>query len=347
MKTALVTGSSGLIGSEAVLHFDRLGYAVVGVDNNMRAEFFGPGGDTCSNLERLRRAAKHFEHRDLDIRDRDRVASLVREVRPSAIVHCAAQPSHDLAARRPFDDFDVNANGTLNLLEAVRQTARDAPFVLMSSNKVYGDGPNRIEMRETDTRWVAVDPRFAFGVPETLSIDQCLHSLMGASKVAADVLTQEYGRYFGMPTVCFRAGCLTGPSHAGVELHGFLAYLTACALSGRPYTVFGYKGKQVRDQLHAADVVAAIEAFVDAPRVGEVYNLGGGPSNNVSVVEAIALVERAAATKVTWTYSPEHRRGDHIWYVSDIRKFTQDYPKWSVTRSLDDIVGDLIAARRS
>ena len=346
MKTILVTGSSGLIGSEAALHFDRQGYRVVGVDNNMRADFFGPKGDTTWNLHRLRRAARRFEHQALDVRDRAAMIRLLEEQRPVAIIHSAAQPSHDLAASRPFDDFDVNANGTLNLLEAARRACPESPFVFMSTNKVYGDAPNELALRETPTRWEYADERYRFGIPEDFRIDRSVHSVFGASKLAADVMTQEYGRYFGMPTVCFRGGCLTGPAHSGVELHGFLSYLVKTVLAGGRYTVYGYKGKQVRDQIHSQDVVRAMEAFIEAPRAGEVYNLGGGMQSNASILECFSLVEELSGVKANWQYSDTNRRGDHICYISDLRKLKRDFPGWGITRFLRDIVAEMIDAHR-
>jgi len=344
LKTIVITGSSGLIGSEAVLHFEKRGYRIVGVDNNMRADFFGPQGDTTWNLRRLQAQTKHFEHTPLDIRDRAGVLDMVKRSRPSAIIHCAAQPSHDLAASRPFDDFDVNANGTLNLLEAARRHAPDAAFVLMSTNKVYGDAPNQIPLREAETRWEYMDERYRHGIAEDFPIDRSLHSLFGASKVAADVLTQEYGRYFGMPTVCLRGGCLTGPSHSGVELHGFLSYLVKVVMSGGAYTVYGYKGKQVRDQIHSFDVVRAMEEFVAAPRSGEVYNIGGGLESNASVLESLALIQELSGRPAKWQYSEANRRGDHICYISDIRKLKEHYPAWGITRVMRDIVTEMVAA---
>src|ERR671939_321977 len=286
VKMALVTGSSGLIGSEMVSFLDGRGWRVYGVDNNMRADFFGPHGDTTWNLERLRRETRRFEHHDLAVRDREGVARLVAETRPGLIVHAAAQPSHDLAARRPFDDFDVNAVGTLNLLEAARAQAPEAPFAFLSTNKVYGDAPNELELVELETRWEYADPRYANGIDETMRVDATMHSLFGASKLAADVMVQEYGRYFGIPTVCLRGGCLTGPHHSGAELHGFLAYLARATAEGRPYRIYGYKGKQVRDNIHSFDVCTAIMAFAERPRTGAVYNLGGGRGNSCSIVEA-------------------------------------------------------------
>src|SRR5215813_11901180 len=280
MKTLLVTGSSGLIGSEVVDYFAKKDWKIHGVDNNMRADFFGPNGDNRWNQRRLQSKYQMFHHHELDIRDRSGVDSLLAAIRPALIVHTAAQPSHDLAASRPFDDFDTNAGGTLNLLEATRRHASDAVFIHMSTNKVYGDRPNTIRLKELETRWEYADPEFSNGIPESFSIDQSKHSLFGASKVASDVIVQEYGRYFNMPTCCLRGGCLTGPNHSGVELHGFLSYLVKCNLEERVCKVFGYKGKQVRDNIHAEDVARFIHAFANAPRVGEVYNLGGGKQNS-------------------------------------------------------------------
>jgi CDP-paratose 2-epimerase len=343
-KTALVTGSSGLIGSETVSYLDARGWVVHGVDNNMRRDFFGPDGDTTPNLERLRATTRKFEHHALDVRDRDGVARLVAEARPSLIVHAAAQPSHDLAARRPFDDFDVNAGGTLNLLEAARASAPEAPFVLLSTNKVYGDAPNELPLVELDTRWDYADPAQRDGVDETMRIDATMHSVFGASKVAADVLVQEYGRYFGMPTVCFRGGCLTGPNHSGAELHGFLAYMARAAKEGRTYRIFGYGGKQVRDNLHSADVCGAIMAFAERPSSGAVYNLGGGRENSVSLLEALARFEELLGREIALEYVEEARRGDHVCYISDLSRLHADYPSWEVTVSLDEIFEQLAGA---
>jgi CDP-paratose 2-epimerase len=337
-RTALVTGSSGLIGSEAVSHLDARGWRVHGVDNNMRRDFFGPDGDTSWNLERLRAATTHFVHHDLDIRDREGVERMVEEIRPELVVHCAAQPSHDLAARRPFDDFDVNAVGTLNLLEATRRHAPESPFVFMSTNKVYGDAPNELPLVELATRWDYADEAHRDGIDEHCRIDATMHSVFGASKVAADVLVQEYGRYFGMPTVCFRGGCLTGQNHSGAELHGFLAYLARAVREGLPYRVFGYLGKQVRDNIHSTDVCSAILAFADRPSVGAVYNLGGGRANSVSMLEAIARFEELYGRKLDWTYVEEARRGDHICYITNLARFRADYPEWELSVSLDAIV---------
>src|ERR1017187_10565229 len=317
-KTLLVTGSSGLIGSEVCAYFAReLGYKVHGIDNNQRAVFFGPQGDTRWNQERLQREVPGFVHHELDIRDRAGVLAKVAELRPAAIIHRAAQPSHDRAAAIPFDDFDTNATGTLNLLEAARRSCPESPFVHMSTNKVYGDLPNSIPVKELETRWEYDDPAFANGIPESFSIDQSKHSLFGASKVASDVMTQEYGRYFGMPTCCLCGGCLTGPNHSGVELHGFLSYLVKCNLEGREYKVFGYKGKQVRDNIHSLDVARFMAAFVEAPRPGEVYNLGGGKANSTSILEAFRLAEKFTGKKQLHAYVEQNRAGDHICYYRD------------------------------
>jgi len=344
MRRLLVTGSSGLIGSEVCVYFAAAGYAVHGVDNNQRAAFFGAQGDNRWNQRRLEREVPGFVHHELDIRDRARVLALVAELRPDAIVHTAAQPSHDLAAKIPFDDFDTNASGTLNLLEAARRSAPESPFVHMSTNKVYGDAPNHIALAELPTRWDYADPAYAHGIPEGFTIDQSKHSLFGASKVAADVMVQEYGRYFGMPTCCLRGGCLTGPHHSGVELHGFLSYLVRCNVEGRKYSVFGYQGKQVRDNIHSLDVARFIAEFVAAPRAGEVYNLGGGKGNSCSILEAFALAERHTGKPQVHAYVDENRAGDHICYYSDLRKMRAHYPRWDITKTLDDIVGEIAAA---
>lgn len=341
-KTILITGSSGLIGSEAVTYFDRQGYAVIGLDNNMRADFFGAKGDTTWNLERLKQSTQHFTHLDLDIRDRAAMLDVLASQRPDAIIHCAAQPSHDLAKNRPFDDFDVNALGTLNLLEATRLSVPEAPFVLMSTNKVYGDAPNEIPLTEHETRYDYARPEDYAGVSEDCRIDQNTHSLFGASKVAADIMTQEYGRYFGMPTVCLRGGCLTGPNHSGVKLHGFLSYLVKVAVHNEQYTIFGYKGKQVRDQIHSEDVVRFIEHFIEHPRCGVVYNLGGGRESNASLLECIAKIEARLGYRMNYVYDETNRVGDHICYISDLRRIKQDYPAWHLTRFIDDIVDEIL-----
>lgn len=340
----LVTGSSGLIGSEVVAHFHAQGWEVHGADNNMRADFFGPGGDTRWNQRRLETACPGFRHHELDIRDRGAVLSLLETLRPDAIVHTAAQPSHDLAASRPFDDFDVNAVGTLNILEAARRHCPGSPFAHMSTNKVYGDRPNTIRLRELDTRWDYDDPAFAGGIAEDFPIDQSKHSLFGASKVAADIMVQEYGRYFGMPTCCLRGGCLTGPNHSGVELHGFLSYLVKCNLEGRTYRVFGYKGKQVRDNIHSLDVARFIAAFIASPRPGQVYNIGGGRDNSCSILEAFDKIAALSGKPMRWEYVDQNREGDHICYISDLRKMRAHYPSWEITRSLDDIFAEIHAS---
>ena len=342
MKTILVTGSSGLIGSEICVAFHALGYAVHGLDNNQRAVFFGPAGDTRWNQARLESTLDGFRHHELDVRDREGVLRLVQDLRPGVIVHTAAQPSHDRASAIPLDDFDTNAVGTLNLLEAARRHCPESPFVFMSTNKVYGDRPNTIALTELPTRWDYADPRYRHGIPEELSIDQSCHSVFGASKVAADVMTQEYGRLFKLPTCCLRGGCLTGPHHAGVELHGFLSYLVKCNVEGRPYTVFGYKGKQVRDNIHAHDVARFIVEFANAPRAGEVYNIGGGKANACSILEAFEMTESFTGKKQVWSYDERHRTGDHICYYSDLRKMQTHYPGWSVTVPLDRIVEEIV-----
>ena len=342
----LVTGSSGLIGSEAVEYFDRQGHRVVGADNNMRRVFFGSPGDTLWNLERLKSVTRRFRHVPLDIRDREAVLALFRENPFDLIIHCAAQPSHDKAAEIAFLDFEVNAMGTVNLLEAARQHCRDSAFIFMSTNKVYGDAPNEKSLVETPTRYDYSDPADYEGIDESCRIDRTTHSLFGASKVAADIYAQEYGRYFQMPVGIFRGGCLTGPSHSGVELHGFLSYLLKVALSGKAYTVFGYKGKQVRDNIHSFDVVRAFEEFARDPRPGEVYNLGGGRANSVSMLEAIGRIEALTARKINWTYSEQARKGDHICYISNLAKLKSHYPGWSLTRSLDSILEEMVAAER-
>jgi len=344
----LVTGSSGLIGSELVAHFDRRASAVVGVDNNMRSDFFGPEGDTRWNLARLRESCPRFTHRELDIRDRPALARLMKEHGPFELVlHCAAQPSHDLAARRPLDDFDVNAVGTLNVLEAVRLSSPEAVFVLLSTNKVYGDAPNELPLVELATRWDYARPADRAGIVETMRIDASLHSIFGASKVAADVMTQEYGRYFGLRTHCLRGGCLTGPNHSAVELHGFLSYLVRCQLEGRTYRIYGHKGKQVRDNIHSHDVALAIEALYASPRAGEVYNLGGGRENSCSILEAFARVEELCGRAMRHEYVEQARTGDHVCYISDLTKLRTHHPGWTLTRSLDDILRELVASWRA
>lgn len=335
---ALVTGSSGLIGSAAVEHFARLGYTVIGLDNNMRREFFGPGGDTTSNRDRLVREVRGFTTVALDIRDRAALADLFKQHRFDLIVHCAAQPSHDKAKDIPLVDFDVNATGTINLLEATRLSNPEAVFIHMSTNKVYGDAPNEIPMVELETRYDYARPEDFHGVSEECRIDRTLHSLFGASKTAGDVIAQEYGRYFGMRVGVFRGGCLTGEHHAGVPLHGFLSYLFKVAQSGGTYTIIGYKGKQVRDQIHSSDVVAAFEAFAKKPRCGEVYNIGGGRANSASILECVSKIEQLLGCKMNTSYEETPRVGDHICYMSDLRKFQSHYPEWKLSRSLDQIL---------
>jgi CDP-paratose 2-epimerase len=337
MKKLLVTGSSGLIGSEVCLYFAAQDWEVHGIDNNQRAVFFGPRGDTRWNQDRLQKTIKAFVHHELDIRDREGVQDLLKRIRPHAIVHTAAQPSHDLAASLPFADFDTNAVGTLNLLEAVRQVVPESPFVAMSTNKVYGDAPNELPLKELDTRWEYANERDWNGIQETFRIDQCKHSIFGASKVAADVMVQEYGRYFEMPTCALRGGCLTGPSHSGVELHGFLSYLIRCNLAGEKYNVYGYKGKQVRDNIHSLDVARFIAAFIANPRAGEVYNIGGGRENSCSILEAFSLIAGISGKRMIYEYVDKNRSGDHICYISDLRKMRSHYPGWDLTKTLEDI----------
>jgi len=340
-KKILVTGSCGLIGSEVAVFFSRAGFAVTGVDDNHRAVFFGPEGDTAWSLGRLRRDIPGYRHEALDIRNRDAVLALVAEVRPDVIVHTAAQPSHDRAAAIPFLDFEVNALGTLHLLEAARQFCPESPFVFTSTNKVYGDRPNSIALAELETRWDYADPAYEHGIAENFPIDQSKHSLFGASKVAADVMVQEYGRYFNMPTCCLRGGCLTGPNHSGVELHGFLSYLIKCNLEGREYKVFGYKGKQVRDNIHSEDVARFMLEFARAPRSGEVYNLGGGKGNSCSILEAFAKIEGITGKPMQWRYVEENRIGDHICYYSDLRKMRAHYPAWDIRKDLQTVFEEI------
>ena len=327
-----------------VAHFATLGWDVHGVDSNQRAVFFGPGGDTRWMQQRLTNRWKNFRHHELDVRDRTGMDALLRELKPDAIVHAAAQPSHDRAASIPFDDFDTNAVGTLNLLQAARTHCLEAPFVHFSTNKVYGDAPNELKLVELETRWDYADAAFAHGIAEDFRIDQSTHSIFGASKVAADVLVQEYGRYFGMRTCALRGGCLTGPAHSGVELHGFLSYLVKCNVEGRTYRIFGYKGKQVRDNIHARDVAKFAEAFIAAPRSGEVYNLGGGKGNACSIIEAFTLVEERTGKAMVSEYDTTNRIGDHICYYSDLRKMMAHYPEWSITVPLATIFDEIVEA---
>jgi CDP-paratose 2-epimerase len=347
MAIALVTGSAGLIGSETCKRFHSEGLDIAGIDNDMRARFFGAEASTATTRARLVDALKGYRHHDIDIRDVDAVNGVFKEYgdRIKVIVHTAAQPSHDWAAREPHTDFGVNALGTLNLLEAARQWCPEAVFIFTSTNKVYGDTPNRLPLVELEDRWEIQEGHpFEAGIDESMSIDQTKHSLFGASKVAADVLVQEYGRYFGMKTVCFRGGCLTGPAHAGTELHGFLAYLMKCAATGRPYRVFGYKGKQVRDNIHSNDLVSAFWEFFNSPRSGEVYNMGGSRHSCCSMLQAIRLCEEISGRKLDWNYVEDNRIGDHIWWISDVRKFQRHYPQWRYQFDLRSILEQIHAA---
>ncbi|MFZ5553484.1 MAG: NAD-dependent epimerase/dehydratase family protein [Bacteroidota bacterium] len=342
----LVTGSSGLIGSEAVRYFGSKGHRILGADNNLRKFFFGENGDTSWNLSSLKKLPVDFSHFDIDIRERNAVLQFMEKEKPDAIIHCAAQPSHDLAAKIPFEDFDTNASGTLNLLESARRYCKESPFVFLSTNKVYGDAPNELELTETPTRWEYKDKKFYNGIDESMRIDQTTHSLFGASKTAADILVQEYGRYFNMPTVCFRGGCLTGPSHSSAELHGFLSYLVKCAVQKKHYTIFGYKGKQVRDQIHSYDVVRAAEEFILHPKSGEVYNLGGGRNNSASVLECIVMLEKEFNLRLEHSLSETNRVGDHICYISDLSKLKKDFPGWNITISLKQIMQQIVEAEQ-
>ena len=344
MRSVLVTGSSGLIGSEAVVFYDALGAIVHGVDNHMRGRLVGSRGDSRWNLLHLQRQCRNFVHHELDIRDRGCMLELFSRHDFDLVIHCAAQPSHERARDIPLDDFDINAVGTINLLEATRRHCPDAVFIYMSTNKVYGTAPNELPLVEQETRWEYKRPEHAHGIDESCRVDQSTHSPYGASKLSADLVAQEYGRYFGLKTGIFRGGCLTGPNHAGSELHGFLSYLVKVAVRSDRYTVFGYKGKQVRDVIHSSDVVAAFHAFASAPRAGEVYNLGGGRANSVSVLEAIAMLEERLGRALVWRYDERNRVGDHICYISDTRKLRTHYPSWRVTRDLGAIVDEMLEA---
>ena len=344
MPTVIVTGSGGLIGSEAVSHFVRAGYDVVGIENDMRATFFGPEASTARTTRRLHEEFSEFRSEDLDIRDGEGVRRLFERHRDALdlVIHTAAQPSHDWAASDPHTDFGVNATGTLNLLEAVRHVKPDVPFIFMSTNKVYGDRPNFLPLNETTTRLeLPEDHRYFGGVDTSMSIDGTMHSLFGVSKAAADLMVQEYGRYFDIPTVCFRGGCLTGPAHAGAKLHGFLSYLMRCTVTGERYTVFGYGGKQVRDNIHSNDVVTAMEAFHAAPRAAAVYNLGGGRSSNCSMLEAIAACERIAGRELDWELSDQARMGDHRWWISDLAEWERDFPGWTLEYDLETTLREI------
>ncbi|MFZ6031502.1 MAG: NAD-dependent epimerase/dehydratase family protein [Chloroflexota bacterium] len=340
----LVTGSAGLIGSQAVRYFSEKGHQLIGVDNNMRMKFFGAEGDTRQVRQSLLDSLNDYRHYDLDIRDREGILRLLSDYKPDVVIHSAAQPSHDYAAQIPFEDFEINALGTLNLLEALRRSNLDGVFIYMSTNKVYGDRPNSIPLIEKETRWDYADLNYVNGIPEDFSIDQSKHSLFGASKTAADILVQEYGRYFGMKSCVLRGGCLTGPQHAGVELHGFLSYLVKCNAIGRNYTVYGYKGKQVRDNIHSYDVVRFMDEFIQSPRVAEVYNLGGGRENSCSIIEAFQYVERLTGKAMNYVYQDTNRIGDHICYMSDLSKIKSHYPGWTITKSLGSILEEIVAA---
>jgi CDP-paratose 2-epimerase len=341
---AIITGSGGLIGSSCAQLLATQGWEVVGLDNNMREQFFGPQGSTLAVVDSLRRSAPGYRHCDIDIRDRQRVRDLMKDERPDLIIHTAAQPSHDKAAAIPYEDFDVNALGTLNLLVAAKDYCRDSPFCFTSTNKVYGDRPNYLPLQETATRYDYAEGRD--GIDENMSIDQCLHSLFGASKVAADVLCQEFGRYFQMPVGIFRGGCLTGPQHAAVELHGYLAYIVHCAVTGKPYTVIGYKGKQVRDQIHSHDVANLFLSFYRSPKPGEVYNMGGGRGNSISILETIQVLRDMGFT-LNHVYREENRVGDHICYISDLTKIRSHFPDWRLEYSLPRIFQELVARHRT
>lgn len=344
MKKLLVTGSSGLIGSAVVENLYEDFDVIYGIDNNMRASFFGKAGDTRWNQKRLQELYPKFKHVEIDIRNRKDVLDTIQEISPDLIVHTAAQPSHDLAASRPFDDFDTNAVGTLNLLEATRQFCPETAFAHLSTNKVYGDAPNLIKMKELDTRYDYDDDAYSEGIDENFTIDQSKHSLFGASKVAADIMVQEYGRYFDMKTCCLRGGCLTGPSHSGVELHGFLSYLIKCNLEGKQYNIFGYKGKQVRDNIHSYDVAQLIKQFYLNPTSGGVYNLGGGRDNSISILEAFDKIANISGKKMVSEYVDKNREGDHICYISNLNKIKNDFPNWSLTKSIDDIFVEIYEA---
>jgi len=350
MKRILITGSAGLIGSEAARFFAAKGYHIVGIDNDMRATFFGPDASSKWNLNGLiEDLGNRYAHHDVDIRDTEGLESIVRSVSHEiqAVIHTAAQPSHDWAVRDMRTDFTVNANGTLNLLELTRKHFPHAPFIFTSTNKVYGDTPNRLPLIEQEKRWEINDSHeYRDGIDETMSIDHTKHSLFGASKVAADILTQEYGQYFDMPTVCFRGGCLTGPNHSGTQLHGFLSYLMKCAMTNHPYTVLGYQGKQVRDNIHSYDLVRMFEEFIENPRPGAVYNAGGGRESNCSMLEAVEMCQELTGNRMNLTYSAENRIGDHIWYISNLRKFKNDYPRWKSTYTVPDILAEIYQANR-
>lgn len=349
-KIILITGSAGLVGSEAALYFAAQGYKIIGIDNDMRAKFFGPQASTKRNCSVLtEKLGKHYIHFNLDIRDVDALSDIYRENSKDikAIIHAAAQPSHDWAAKEPHTDFTINANGTLNFLELARKYCPEAPFIFTSTNKVYGDVPNYLPLIEEEKRWeIDKNHRYYNGIDETMNIDQSIHSIFGASKVAADILTQEYGRYFNMPTVCFRGGCLTGPNQLGAMMHGFLSYLMKCAITGDTYTIFGYKGKQVRDNIHSYDLVRMFEEFIKNPKAGEVYNVGGSRFSNCSILEAIELCEKIMGNKMNILYSDKNRAGDHIWYISSVEKFRKHYPTWNYTYNIESILIEIFEASK-
>ncbi len=344
MSVAIITGSAGLIGSEAVRFFGSLGMDIIGIDNDMRKFFFGEEASTKWNRQRLEKEVENYQHYEVDIRDYEKIEEIFQRFGKdiSLIIHTAAQPSHDWAARDPFSDFSVNANGTLNLLQATREYCPEAVFIFTSTNKVYGDLPNALPLVELEKRWeIDSSHKYYSGISENMSIDQCKHSLFGASKVAADILVQEYGRYFGIRTGSFRGGCLTGPNHSGTELHGFLAYLMKCTVTGKPYTIYGYKGKQVRDNIHSSDLIAAFYEFYKNPGVAEVYNIGGGRESNCSMLEAIAISEELSGRKLDYSYTDDNRSGDHIWYISDLAKFKAQYPNWSIKYNIKQILTEI------
>ena len=345
-KYILVTGSSGLIGSEVVSYFCKLGFEVIGIDNNMRQKFFGNKGSTLSTLSRLKANFKNFRNYEIDIRDRNKIDSLINDFRPYSLIHTAAQPSHDKAASIPHLDFEVNAVGTLNLLEAIRNFSKDTIFVHLSTNKVYGDTPNKLKMKELETRWELDGELFKKGIDETMSLDNSTHSLFGVSKASSDLLVQEYGRYFDIPTCCLRGGCLTGPSHSGVELHGFLNYLIRCNLNKNKYTIFGYKGKQVRDNIHSFDVANFISQFIANPKKACIYNIGGGYENSISILESIKKIELISGIKMVFKYDESSRIGDHICYYTNLNKLREDYPKWKITKNIDAIFEDVYRSLR-
>lgn len=347
MKKMIVTGALGLIGSEVSEFFLKQNWNVIGIDNNQRKVFFGEGGDTSNSIIRLSKYPNFRIIDNIDIRNREAILKLIPDLKPDAVIHTAAQPSHDRAASIPFEDFDTNAVGTFNLIESLRRFSLNIPFVHLSTNKVYGDGPNNIELIEKSTRFDISDINYLNGIPETFNIDHTTHSLFGASKVSADIIVQEYGRYFGMPTVCLRGGCLTGPNHAGVELHGFLSYLIKCNLESKEYTIFGYKGKQVRDNIHSFDVANFIKLFLENPKKGAVYNIGGGKANTISILEAFQKIQNLSQKEMQYTYSDKNRIGDHICYYSDLSNISKDYPSWSISRTIDDVFQEIYEKYRA